>query len=62
MSTGDANIKARRRTEFRALLHGDANAGPSVPAGGTVIDLTEDSGTERPEKNSDLDSEVEIVD
>ena len=30
--------------------------------GSTVIDLTEDSGTENPEGDLDTDSDVEIVD
>jgi len=62
MSTGDANIKARQRAELRAFPYRDTNAGQSVPVGGTLIDLTEDSRTEHPEGNSDSDSEVEIVD
>ena len=54
------NIKAQQWAEFHAILHGDTNMGQSV--GSTVIDLTEDSGTENPEGDLDADSDVEIVD
>jgi hypothetical protein len=64
MSTADANVKARRRAELCAFLHGNTNTDQSVPAGNTVIDLTKDSGTEKSEGNldADSDSDVEIVD
>ena len=56
----NVNIKAQRWAEFRAILHSDTNMGQSV--GSTVIDLTEDSGTENPEGDLDAGSDVEIVD
>ncbi|KAF8428474.1 hypothetical protein L210DRAFT_988369 [Boletus edulis BED1] len=55
--TVDANVKAQQRVELHAFLHADA--GQSIPAGSTVIDLTEDSGTENPEGNLDADSDVQ---